>query len=101
MRMLMQVQWPNEPFGAAVRDGTAGKKMQKILAAIQPEIAYFTEDEGRRGGVMVVNIDDPSQIPSLAEPWFLTFHAEVKFRVAMTPEELARGDLESLGREWA
>jgi hypothetical protein len=50
---------------------------------------------------MVVNVDDPSQIPSLAEPWFLTFHAEVKFRVAMTPEELERGDLASLGREWA
>lgn len=101
MRMLMLVQWPNEPFNTAVRDGTAGKKMQKILAAIGPEVAYFTEDEGRRTGVMVVNVDDPSQFAVLAEPWFLTFQAEVKFRIAMTPEELGRANLESLGKEWA
>lgn len=101
MRMLMQVQWPNEPFNTAVRDGTAGKKMQKILAATKPEVAYFTEDDGFRTAFMVINVDDPTQIPALAEPWFLTFHAEVRFRVAMTPEELGRANLESLGKEWA
>jgi hypothetical protein len=29
-------------------------------------------------------------VPTLAEPFFLTFNAEVQFRIAMTPEELAR-----------
>jgi hypothetical protein len=36
MRMLMHVQLPLEPFNSAVRDGTAGKKMQRILEAIKP-----------------------------------------------------------------
>jgi len=75
--------------------------MQKILAAIRPEVAYFTEDDGRRTGFMVVNVDDPSQFAVLAEPWFLMFHAEVKFRIAMTPEELGSANLEALGKQWA
>jgi hypothetical protein len=37
----------------------------------------------------------------LAEPWFLTFNAQVEFRVAMTPEDLARSNLEALGKKWA
>jgi hypothetical protein len=101
MRMLMQVQFPLEPFNSAVRDGSAGPKMQKILEAIKPEAVYFSEQDGRRGGVLVVNVKDPSEIPFLAEPWFLLFNASVEFRIAMTPEDLARADLEGLGKRWA
>lgn len=43
MRMLMHVQFPLEPFNTAVRDGSAGQKIQKILEAIKPEAAYFSE----------------------------------------------------------
>ena len=101
MRMLMHLQFPLEPFNAAVRDGTVGTKMQKILEAIKPEAAYFSEHNGHRGGTLVVNVNDPSQVPSFAEPWFLTFNAEVEFRVAMTPEDLGRSNLEALGKKWA
>jgi|SRR5271156_1989081 len=101
MRMLMHIQLPPEPFNTAVRDGTAGPKMQKILEAIKPEATYFTEQGGRRGGTLVVNLNDPSDVPSFAEPWFLTFNAEVEFRIAMTPEDLARANLDALGKKWA
>ncbi|MBZ5590844.1 MAG: panthothenate synthetase [Acidobacteriia bacterium] len=101
MRMLMHVQLPLEPFNTAVRDGTAGQKMQRILEAIKPEAAYFSEQNGKRGGTLVVNVKDPSDVPMLAEPWFLTFNAEVEFRIAMTPEDLARANLDALGKKWA
>jgi len=101
MRMLMHVQLPLEPFNAAVRDGTAGQKIQRILEAIKPEAAYFSEQDGRRGCTLVVDVKDSSDVPMLAEPWFLTFNAEVKFRIAMTPEDLARADLGALGNKWA
>jgi len=100
MRMLMHVQLPLEPFNTAVRDGTAGKKIQRILEAIKPEAVYFSEQNGRRGGTLVVNVKDPSEVPMLAEPWFLTFNAEVEFRIAMTPEDLARANLGALGKKW-
>ncbi|MDE3186765.1 MAG: panthothenate synthetase [Acidobacteriota bacterium] len=101
MRMIMLVQCPLEPFNTEVRKGKAGAKMKQILDAIKPEAAYFTEREGHRGGVFVVNVESPSDIPRFAEPWFLGFNAEVEFRIAMTPEDLGRADLESLGKKWA
>ena len=47
MRMLMHVELPPEPFNTAVRDGSIGQKMQRILEATKPEAAYFTEQNGR------------------------------------------------------
>ena len=101
MRMLMHLQFPLEPFNTWVRDGSAGKKVQAILEAIRPEAAYFSENNGHRGGLLVVNVKDPSDVPVLAEPWFLTFNAAVEFRIAMTPEDLSRANLDALGKKWA
>jgi len=100
VRMMMLVQFPLEPFNTSVRNGTAGPKMKKILEEIKPEAAYFGEREGKRGGILIVNLNNPSEVPKLAEPWFLTFNAEVEFRVVMTPEDLAKSDLEGLGKKW-
>lgn len=101
MRMILQLTLPHEPFNALVRDGSAGKKIQRILDDLKPEAAYFTEQDGHRGAVLVVNLDDPSRIPALAEPWFLTFNADCKFRVAMTPQDLAKAGLDDLGKKWS
>ena len=101
MRMLLDVKIPYETFNAAVRDGSAGEKLKRILEATKPEAVYFTERDGQRGAIMIVNLDDPSKIPAFAEPWFLTFNADVEFSVAMTPEDLARAGLDALGKKWA
>ena len=101
MRMLMHVQFPLEPFNSAVRDGSVGQKMHRILEAIKPEAAYFTEQNGHRGGTLVVDVKEASDVPRLAEPWFLMFNAHVEFRIAMTAEDLAHASLDALGKEWA
>ncbi len=98
--MLLDVKIPHETFNAAVRDGSAGEKLKRILEATKPEAVYFTERDGHRGGILIVNLDDPSKIPALVEPWFLTFNADVEIRVAMTPEDLARAGLDALGKKW-
>jgi hypothetical protein len=101
MRILLDVQFPHEPFNSAVRDGTAGTKLTRILDTLKPEAAYFTEQDGHRGALLVVDLPDPSHIPALAEPWFLTFQANVHFRVVMTPDDLKRANLDQFGRQWA
>lgn len=100
MRMLLHVEFPAEPFNRFVRDGSAGQKIQKILEDIKPEAAYFSEYDGSRGGTLVVNVNAPSDVPVLAEPFFLIFNAQVRFRVAMTPEDLGRSNLEAIGKKW-
>jgi hypothetical protein len=101
MRMMMFVSFPVEPFNAAVRDGSSGAKTKKILDQLKPEAAYFMADRnGRRCGVLIVDMAETSQIPSLAEPWFLTFNAAVEFFPVMLPQDLAAAGLEGLGKQW-
>jgi hypothetical protein len=100
VRMLLNVSLPHEPFNTAVRKGTVGETIDKILKAIKPEAVYFTEQDGHRGAVLIVNVEDPSQVPALAEPWFLHFQADCKFRIVMTPEDLQRAGLSELGKKW-
>ncbi len=100
MRMLMNVKLPHQPFNAAVNDGSAGAKLAKILEAIKPEAVYFTEQNGQRGAMLIVDLPDASKIPALAEPWFLTFQADVEFRIAMTPEDLKRSGIDGMGKKW-
>jgi len=88
-------------FNAAVRDGSAGEKLKRILEATKPEAVYFMERDGQRGAIMIVDLEDPSKVPTFAEPWFLTFNADVRFHVVMSPEDLARAGLEALGKKWA
>ena len=100
MRILLNISLPLEPFNSAVRDGSAGQKLGRILEEIKPEAIYFTEQHGGRGAVAIVDLSDPSKIPALAEPWFLTFNANVEFRVVMTPDDLQKARLDEMGKKW-
>ena len=101
MKILLNVKIPHHKFNAAVKDGTAGPKLNKILEAIKPEAVYFTDQHGGRGAVLVVNVPDASKIPALAEPWFLTFEADIQVRVVMTPDDLKKAGLDELGKKWS
>jgi hypothetical protein len=100
MRILVQVNLPHEPFNTFVKDGSAGAKIKRILDDIKPEAVYFTEIDGRRTGLLVLQLEESSQIPSISEPWFLTFNADCHFHIAMLPEDLAKAGLETLGKKW-
>lgn len=100
MRMLLNIQIPNEPFNTLVREGKIGDLMAKILDDAKPESVYFTEQRGKRGAVMVVHIDEASAIPALAEPWFLKLNADCELRIAMLPEDLMKAGLDELGEKW-
>jgi hypothetical protein len=100
MRMMVRFTFPNEPFNTAVRDGSAGSKMKKILDEQKPEAAYFMAHNGRRCAVLIVDLPEASKIPSLAEPWFLTFNADIEAQPVMTPQDLAAAGLDQLGKKW-
>jgi hypothetical protein len=100
MRFLLKVAVPHEQFNSYVKDGSIDKKMQSIMAETKPEAAYFTELNGKRTALLIVNIDNPSQIPSLGEPWFLLFNADVEFHPVMLGEDLGKANLGELGKKW-
>ena len=101
MKMLLTVEFPPEPFNSLVKSGKAGQLLGKILDAIKPEAAYFTEQDGTRGAIFVVNVQNASDVPSFAEPFFLQFQANCRFRIAMSPEDLKKAGLEDLGKKWS
>ena len=84
----------------AVKDGTVGMKLNKILEAIKPEAVYFTEEDGKRGALLIVDLPDPSKVPSLAEPWFLAFEADVQFRIVMSPDDLKHSGIDAMDKMW-
>ena len=100
MRMIVYVSFPVETFNAAVKDGSAGVKMKRILDQVKPESAYFTDRHGQRSAVLIVDLEDASLIPAIAEPWFLLFDAGVEVHPVMGPQDLASAGLERLGKEW-
>ena len=90
MRVLMKVSLPVESGNAAVRKGTLGSTIQRLLDEQKPESAYFlAEDNGERTGYLFLNMKDSSEIPALAEPWFLVFNARIKLYPVMNPQDLA------------
>ena len=101
MRMLVQVKIPHKAFNAAVKDGSAGGTLKRILEETKPEAVYFTEYNGQRGAILIVDLADPSKVPNFAEPWFLSFNADVEFHIVMSPEDLGRAGLDELGSKWA
>jgi len=98
--MLMNVRIPHQTFNAAVKNGTAGAKLKKVLDATKPEAIYFTEQNGLRTAVVIVDLPDTSKIPALVEPWFLTFDASIHIHPVMLPEDLKRAGLDAIGKKW-
>jgi hypothetical protein len=88
MRCLLKVTIPVEAGNAAISNGTLAKTIESILNESRPEAAYFSEENGKRTGFIFIELKDASQIPAVAEPWFLAFNAQVEFHPAMNLEDL-------------
>ncbi len=90
MRFLLKVNIPVDAGNAAAKAGKLGETIQSILKGLKPEAAYFTDDNGQRTGFIVLDMKDASQIPAIAEPWFLAFNASIELHPVMIPEDLAK-----------
>jgi len=101
MKILANIEFPLEPFNSMIRNGTIGATLGGILEAIKPEAAYFYSPNGCRGGTFIFNIDDVSQIPKIAEPFFLKFNAKFDYNLVMSPQDIAQAQLDDIGKKWS
>jgi hypothetical protein len=91
MRMMLKASLDTEKANDAIRSGTLGKLIQESMEQIKPEAAYFTADGGKRTAFLFFDLKDPSDIPSISEPFFLNLGAELTYTPVMNPEEVERG----------
>ena len=91
MRTLLKVQFPAEAANAAIKDGRLGKIMSSAMERLKPEAAYFTTMNGDRGGFIVFDLQHPSDIPSICEPFFHELDAKCELTPVMTPEDVQAG----------
>ena len=103
MRFLIKVSIPVEAGNAAAKAGKLGATIQSILADLKPEAVYFTDDNGQRTGFLFIEMQDASQIPAVAEPWFLAFNASVEIHPVMVPDDLAKagGSIEAAVKKYS
>jgi hypothetical protein len=90
MRFLLKAEWPVEAGNAAIKDGSLSKTIESILDDLKPEAAYFLASNGKRTALLIVDMKDASQIPALAEPWFLAFKASLEVVPVMVPDDLKK-----------
>ena len=90
MKYIMKLRMNLEKGNEEISDPQFGHKMNELLTEIKAEAAYFTTICGQRGAFIVVNLNDASEIPAIAEPFFLWLKADIDFYPVMKPEDLAK-----------
>jgi hypothetical protein len=103
MKYLVKVTLGTKEANAAIRDGSIMEKTQRILDESKPEAAYFATENGRRTQYLVLNIDDPKQMPPTIEPWWLLFNADITVSPVFTLQDMeALGPvLKDIAKKWA
>ncbi|WP_340377316.1 hypothetical protein U5640_21060 [Streptomyces sp. SS7] len=97
MRMMMRASMDTEKANELIRNGTLGKLIEESMAQIKPEAAYFTADGGRRTAYLFFDMEDPSDMPVISEPFFLELGADLSYTPVMNREDVQKG-LSRLGR---
>lgn len=99
----MKVRIPNEFGNDLLKDPKFGPNMKTLLSDAKAEAAYFSTFDGCRGAYVIVNLEDASQMPAIAEPFFVALKAKVDFYPVMTLEDLAKAGpaIEAAFKKWA
>ena len=91
MRIMVKFAFPVESGNSAIRNGKVEKVFQQIMEDLKPEAAYFFPNGGERGGLIVVNMADSSEIVQAAERLFLGLNASIEMVPVMAAEDLQKG----------
>ena len=91
MRMMLKAQMDTAVATKAMQEGRMPTVMQSIMEKLKPEAAYFGPDNGHRTAFIIFQMDDPSQLPAISEPFFAEFNARVEVFPVMDRDDLERG----------
>ncbi|MBC9909187.1 hypothetical protein [Chitinophaga varians] len=87
LKVVMEVNASNE----AIKNGRLPEIIKATVDKIKPEASYFFASEGCRTGIMIFDMKDPSEIPGIAEPFFMELNAKLEFQPVMNQDDLKKG----------
>ena len=97
MRMMLRVQIPVETGNEQIKNGKLPEVLKQTMEKLKPEAAYFFPDGGERSCIMIFDMKESSQIPSIAEPFFAELDASFELFPVMNAEDLMKG-LSQMGK---
>lgn len=90
MRMMLRWTVPVEKGNQAIADGSLQRTLNGMAEKLKPEAAYFWPEDGKRAGMMIIDMADASEIARNAEPLFTQLNASVQFVPVMNADDLKK-----------
>ena len=90
MRTILTFTVPVEAGNAAIKSGGLQQVTDSLIATLKPEAAYFYAKDGKRCGILVFDMKETSDIPSIAEPLFMQLNASVELCPCMDQADLQK-----------
>lgn len=91
MRVLLKANLDTEKGNDAIRSGKLPQVIQELMERIKPEAAYFTTENGCRTMLLFFDLEEPAQMPVIAEPLFFELGAKVDYTPVMNAEDVRKG----------
>ena len=90
MRVLVRAMIPTVAGNKMVKDPNFLKNLEEYLQKFNCEAAYFTEVNGSRTMVLILDLPSTDMIPAIVEPLFQGFDANVEIHPAMNLDDLKK-----------
>jgi hypothetical protein len=91
MRMMMKVSIPVEAGNKGVKEGLLPKTVMAFVERMKPEACYFGPEGGKRTAFFFFNLEDPTLIPTIAEPFFMNLNASIEMSPMMNLDDMKAG----------
>jgi hypothetical protein len=91
MRTMMKIAFPVETGNDAIKGGNLQRTLGALMERLHPEAAYFFPENGRRTCLMVFDLKNPSDLPTIVEPLFTQLNASVDLTPVMNADDLKKG----------
>jgi hypothetical protein len=87
----MKVSIPVEAGNKGIKEGMLPKTVTEFVDRVKPESCYFSTEAGKRTAYLIFDLKDPTMIPSIAEPFFMSLNASIEMTPVMNLEDLKTG----------
>jgi hypothetical protein len=90
MRVLVRAMIPTVAGNKMVKDPNFLKNLEDYIQKFNCEATYFTDVNGNRTMVFVLDLPSPDMIPDIIEPLFQGYDANVEIHPAMNLDDLKK-----------